>query len=181
MIVRSTIPFQAYNELNIVILDHLAKLLGFSESKTHLSIISDFFASENSLEPMLRWQRESFFEWYAGTTDLDLNVLLGKMVRDNPVIPFDSSLLGASPKNIQIPPLTVALVPVSWRDSELTVASWVPGLETLVDQREFQLLNQFWGVRRIGIVWSEPRLLRETIKQFVNASEDIVFQRVDGS
>ncbi|MGA8476747.1 MAG: hypothetical protein WB696_02190, partial [Chthoniobacterales bacterium] len=145
MIVRSTIRFQGYNELNIVILDHLAKLLGFSESKTDLSIISDFFASENSLEPMLRWQRESFFEWYAGTTDLDLNVLLGKMVRDNPVIPFDLSLLGASPKNIQIPPLTVPLVPVSWRDSELTVTSWIPGLEALVDRREFQLLNQFWG------------------------------------
>ena len=181
MIVRSTIRFQGYNELNIVILDHLAKLLGFSESKTGLSIISDFFASENSLEPTLRWQRESFFEWYAGTTDLDLNVLLGKMVRDNPVIPFDLSLLGASPKNIQIPPLTVPLVPVSWRDSELTVASWIPGLEALVDRREFQLLNQFWGVRRIGIVWSEPRLLRETIKQFVNAIDSRpIDRRIEG-
>ena len=71
MIVSSTLPSQGYNELDIVILDHLAKLLGFSESKTDVSIISDFFASENNLEPMLRWQRESFLEWYAGTNGKD--------------------------------------------------------------------------------------------------------------
>ena len=120
---------------------------------------------------MLRWQRESFLEWYARKTDLDLNVLLGKIVSDNPVIPFAPGLLGASPKTIQIPPLTVPLVPVSWRDSEITITSWVPGLETLLDLREFDLLNEFWGVRRIGVVWSEPRLLRETVKQFASAIE----------
>jgi hypothetical protein len=169
MIVRSIVPSQGYNELNIVILEHLAKLLGLSESRSDVSIISDFFASEISLEPIVRWQRESFLEWYAGKTDLDLNVLLGKMVRDHPVTPFDSGLLGASPKNIQIPPLTVPLVPVSRRDSEVSVASWIPGLEVLLDRREFELLNQFWGVRRIGVVWSEPAPLRETIKQFINA------------
>jgi type II secretory ATPase GspE/PulE/Tfp pilus assembly ATPase PilB-like protein len=158
-----------YEDLNIVILDHLAKLLGLRESRSDVSVIFDFFASENGLEPIVRWQQESFLEWYAAKTDLDLNVLLAKMVRDSPVTPFDSSLLGASPKNVQIPPLSVPLVPVSRRDSDLTVASWIPGLEALLVRRELELLNQFWGVRRIGVVWSEPGNLRETIKQFVNA------------
>jgi type IV pilus assembly protein PilB len=181
MIVRSILPSQGYNELNIVILDHLAKLLGLRESRSDVSIISDFLASVNSLEPIVRWQRESCLEWYAAKTDLDLNVLLGKMVRDNQVTPFDSSLLGASPKNVQIPPLTVPLMPVSRRDSELTVASWIPGLEALLDRREFELLNQFWGVRRIGVVWSEPGNLRETIKQFINAIDlRPVNRRIEG-
>lgn len=169
MIVRSIVPSQGYNELNIVILYHLAKLLGLDESKNDLSLIFDFFASENSLEPTARWQREAFLEWYAHKTDLDLNLLLSKIVRDNPVIPFDSSLLGVSPKTVQIPPLAIPLVPVSRRDSELTLVSWVPGLETLLCRREFELLNDFWGVRRISVVWSEPGPLRETIKQFASA------------
>ena len=181
MIVRSIVPSQGYDVLNIVILDHLLKLLGLSGSRSDISIISDFFMFENSLEPMVRWQRGSFLEWYAEKTDLPLNVLLGKIVRDYPVIPFDSGLLGASPKNVQIPPLTVPLVPVSRRDSELTLTSWIPGIEALLDRREFELLNQFWGVRRIGVVWSEPGPLRETIKKFVNGIDSRpADRRLDG-
>jgi type IV pilus assembly protein PilB len=169
MIVRSTVPSKGYSELNNVIHYHLGKLLGLGEAKNDLSLMFDSFASETSLEPTALWQRESFLEWYAHKTDLDLNVLLSKMVRDNPVIPFDPSLLGVSPKAVQIPPLTVSLIPVSRRDLEVTVASWVPGLETLLERREFELLNAFWGVRRISVVWSEPGTLRETIKQFASA------------
>jgi type II secretory ATPase GspE/PulE/Tfp pilus assembly ATPase PilB-like protein len=169
MIVRSTAPSQGYNELNNVILCHLAKLLGLGESKNDLSVIFDFFASESSLEPTIRWQREAFFEWYAHKTDLDLNVLLNKIVRENSVVPFDPSLLGVSPKTVQMPPLMIPLVPVSRRDSELTVVSWVPGFETLLCRPEFELLNEFWGVRRISVVWSEPGLLRERVKQFIAA------------
>jgi hypothetical protein len=168
MIVRSTVPSQGYDVLNIVILDHLVKMLGLSGSRSDVSTISDFFVFENSLEPIVRWQRGSFLEWYAEKADLPLNVLLAKIVRDHPVIPFDSGLLGAFPKNVQIPPLTVPLVPVSRRDSELTLTSWIPGMETLLDRHEFELLNQFWGVQRISVVWSEPGSLRETIKQIVN-------------
>jgi type II secretory ATPase GspE/PulE/Tfp pilus assembly ATPase PilB-like protein len=171
MILRSIVPSQGYNELDIVILDHLAKVLGLNKSRTDASIVSDFLMSENSFEPTVRWQRESFLESYAEKIDLDLNVLLSKIVRDYPVIPFDSSLLGSSPKSIQIPPLTVPLVPVSRRDSDLTLASWIPGLETLLERPAFELLNQFWGVRRIGVVWSEPGPLRETIKQFIDGIE----------
>src|ERR1700732_1093674 len=109
MIVRSTEPSQGYNELNNVIHYYLAKLLGLTDAKNGFSIIFNFFSSETNLEPMARWQRESFLEWYARKTDLDLNVLLGKIVRDNPVIPFAPGLLGASPKAVQIPPLTVPL------------------------------------------------------------------------
>jgi type IV pilus assembly protein PilB len=171
MIVRSTEPSQGYNELNNVIHCYLAKLLGLTDAKNGFSIIFNFFSSETNLEAMARWQRESFLEWYARKTDLDLNVLLGKIVRDNPVIPFAPGLLGASPKAVQIPPLTVPLVPVSRRDLEITITSWVPGLETLLTLREFDLLNEFWGVRRIGVVWSEPEALRETVKRFASAIE----------
>jgi type II secretory ATPase GspE/PulE/Tfp pilus assembly ATPase PilB-like protein len=169
MIVRSKTPSVGYNELNLAIVDHLRKLLELREERNDVSVVFDFFVAENKLQPLVRWQRASFLEHYAAKTDLDLNVLLGKMVRDSQVTPFDSSLLGASPKNVQIPPLTVPLVPVSRRDSELTIASWIPGLEILLDRREFELLNQFWGVRRIGVVWSEPGNLRETIKRFIDA------------
>jgi type II secretory ATPase GspE/PulE/Tfp pilus assembly ATPase PilB-like protein len=162
------VPSQGYDVLNVVILDHLVKVLGLSGSRSDVSTISDFFVFENSLEPMVRWQRGSFLECYAEKADLPLNVLLAKIVREHPVIPFDSGLLGAFPKNVQIPPLTVPLVPVSRRDSEITLTSWIPGMEALLDRREFELLNQFWGVQRISVVWSEPGSLRETIKQIVN-------------
>jgi type II secretory ATPase GspE/PulE/Tfp pilus assembly ATPase PilB-like protein len=168
MIVRSIVPSHGYDVLNVIILDHLVKVLGLSGSRSDVSTISDFFVFENSLEPMVRWQRASFLECYAEKVDLPLNVLLAKIVREHPVIPFDSGLLGAFPKNVQIPPLTVPLVPVSRRDSELTLTSWIPGMEALLDRREFELLNQFWGVQRISVVWSEPGSLRETIKQIVN-------------
>jgi type II secretory ATPase GspE/PulE/Tfp pilus assembly ATPase PilB-like protein len=172
---------QGYNELNILILYHLARLLGLGDSENNLSIILDFFASENTLEPVPRWERESFIEWYAYKTDLDLNVLLGKMVRDTPVIPFDPSLLGASPKAVQIPPLAVPVVPISRRDPEITVVSWVPGLETLLDRPEFKLLNDFWGVQRISAVWSEPRPLCETIKQLASTVDlRPVERRIEG-
>jgi type II secretory ATPase GspE/PulE/Tfp pilus assembly ATPase PilB-like protein len=168
MIVRSIVPSQRYDVLNVVILDHVVKVLGLSGSRSDVSTISDFFVFENSLEPMVRWQRASFLECYAEKADLPLNVLLAKIVREHPVIPFDSGLLGAFPKNVQIPPLTVPLVPVSRRDSELTLTSWIPGMEALLARREFELLNQFWGVQRISVVWSEPGSLREAIKQIVN-------------
>ncbi|HZC34877.1 MAG TPA: hypothetical protein VE242_04650, partial [Chthoniobacterales bacterium] len=148
MIVRSIELSQGYNELNNVIVYHLSKLLGLGESKEDLSVIFDFFALEISLEPTTRWQREAFLEWYAHKTDLNLNVLLNKIVRETSVVPFDSSLIGVSPRTVQMPPLAVPLVPVSQRDSELTVVSWVPGLETLLCRPEFELLNEFWGIRR---------------------------------
>jgi hypothetical protein len=177
MIAGSIVPSAGYDELNFVILNHLAKLLELTESRSDVSIVFDFFAAENSLEPIVRWQRESFLERYAAKTDLDINVLLRKLVRESQVTPFDSGLLGASPKSVQIPPLTVPLLPVSRRDSELTIASWIPGLETLLVQGEFELLNQFWGVQRIGVVWSEPGNLRETIKRLIDA---IDFRPVNG-
>ena len=180
MIVRSIVPSQGYDELNTAILNHLVKLLGLTGSRSNTSIISEFFVSENSLEPMVRWQRESLLEWYAEKIDLDLNVFLSKIARDYSVIPFDSSLLGASPRNVQIPPLAVPLVPVSRRASEITLASWIPGMETLLDRREFELLNQFWGVRRIGVVWSEPGPLRETLKQFANRIDMRSADRIEG-
>jgi hypothetical protein len=177
MIARPIESSPGYDELNFAILNHLAKLLELTEPGSDVSIIFDFFAAENRFEPIVRWQRESFLEWYAAKTDLDVNVLLGKLVRDSQGTPFDSGLLGASPKSVQIPPLTVPLVPVSRRDSELTIASWIPELETLLVRREFELLNQFWGARRIGVVWSEPGNLRETIKRLIDA---IDLRPVDG-
>ena len=169
MIVRSIELSQGYNELNNVIVYHLSKLLGLGESKEDLSVIFDFFALESGLEPTTRWQREAFLEWYAHKTDLNLNVLLNKIVRETSVVPFDSSLIGVSPRTVQMPPLAVPLVPVSRRDSELTVVSWVPGLETLLCRPEFELLNEFWGIRRFSVLWSDPGSLRETIKQLVGA------------
>ena len=95
MIVRSIAPSIDYDELDLAVLDHLAKLLGLREARSDVSIVFDFFAAENTLEPIVRWQRDSFLERYAAKAGLDLNVLLGKMVRDSQVTPFDSSLLGA--------------------------------------------------------------------------------------
>jgi type IV pilus assembly protein PilB len=169
MIVRSTARSQGYNDLETLILYHLARLLGFSEEPSDLSVVFDFFASESNLEPLLRWEKESFLEWYSHQTDLDLSILLNKLVRDTSVIPFSSDLLGASPKAVQIPPLSVPLVPVSRRDSELTIVSWIPGLEVLLQRPEFELLNGFWGVEHLTVVWTEPGQLRETIKQFAGA------------
>jgi type II secretory ATPase GspE/PulE/Tfp pilus assembly ATPase PilB-like protein len=171
MFARSTAPIPGNDVLDTAIYCHLANLLGLGGPGDDSSALFDFLSSERGLEPAARWQRESFLEWYSRKADLDLNVLLAKVIWETPVVPFAPTLLGISPKAVQMPALAVPLLPVSRRDSEITIVSWVPGMEKLLTFHEFERLNLFWGVQRINVLWSEAAPLRETLKQLISATD----------
>jgi type II secretory ATPase GspE/PulE/Tfp pilus assembly ATPase PilB-like protein len=168
VLARPNVSMQSYDALDTAIYCHLANVLGLADQGDDSAILFDFLSSEHGLEPAACWQRESFLEWYARKADLDLNVLLTKVIRETSVVPFDPALLGVSPKTVQLPPLAVPFVPISRRESEVTILSWVPGLEALLRVRGFERLNAFWGVDQINVLWSDPAPLREAIKQLPN-------------
>jgi type II secretory ATPase GspE/PulE/Tfp pilus assembly ATPase PilB-like protein len=62
-----------------------------------------------------------------------------------------------------MPALSVPLLPVARTLNELTVASSIPGLDGLLQQPEFQVLNAFWGVPKLTAVWCEPDHLRHVL------------------
>ena len=144
---------------------HLARLLGLSALDQEFSLVSEFVRGLIDLAPIEAWERDSFLEQYCQRVDLDLSSVLAKLLRDTPGPGFDPTLLGLPAVAVPIPPLIVPLLPVAWREKEVTIASYVPGLNRLLLEPVFQTLNVFWGVERINCVWSEPAHLREIIRQ----------------
>src|SRR5260221_6267765 len=68
-----------------------------------------------------------------------------------------------------MPALAVPLLPVARNPGEATIASSIPGLDTLLQQPEFQVLNAFWGVPKLTAVWCEPDHLRQVLSQVADA------------
>jgi type II secretory ATPase GspE/PulE/Tfp pilus assembly ATPase PilB-like protein len=143
---------------------HLADLLGIKELNNEFAFILGWMGEFARLDPAIAWTRNSFLEEYAQKLDLELNSILGSLLRDNPTSAFDPTILAASPTRISLPPIAVPLVPVASREREITVASSIPGLNRLLEMDDFHVLNRFWAVKRINAVWCEPGPLREMIR-----------------
>jgi type IV pilus assembly protein PilB len=157
---------------------HLAHLLGLRELNDDFAFLLGFLGDTASRSPEEAWQRKSFLEEYAERVDLDLTSLCTKLLRENPAPPFNPTILGLSPGTLKIPPIAVPLFGVCHRPDEVTIACSIPGFNKLLQTEEFHVLNRFWGVGHLTMVWVEPGHLRDVIRQ---AGQQLDFQPVADS
>jgi general secretion pathway protein E len=155
---RQSEPLQ---NLNHLLHFHVARLLGIRENE--LRFLLEHIESSDATNPMAIWQTDSLIERYSKNFDLELGSILSKLIRDSALTPFDPTLLRFSPNGLRIPVLSVPLLPVARTLKELTIASSIPGLDRLLQQPEFQVLNAFWGVPKLTAVWCEPDHLRQVL------------------
>jgi type II secretory ATPase GspE/PulE/Tfp pilus assembly ATPase PilB-like protein len=147
--------------LNHLLHFHVARLLGIRENE--LRFLLEHIESSDATNPMAIWQTDSLIERYSKNFDLELGSILSKLIRDSALTPFDPTLLRFSPDGVRMPALSVPLLPVARTLNELTIASSIPGLDALLQQPEFQVLNVFWGVPKLTAVWCEPDHLRHVL------------------
>jgi type II secretory ATPase GspE/PulE/Tfp pilus assembly ATPase PilB-like protein len=155
---RQSEPLQ---NLNHLLHFHVARLLGIRESE--LRFLLEHIESSDATNPMAIWQTDSLIERYSKNFDLELGSILSKLIRDGALTPFDPTLLRFSPNGVRMPALSVPLLPVARTLNELTIASSVPGLDALLQQPEFEVLNAFWGVPKLTAVWCEPDHLKHVL------------------
>jgi hypothetical protein len=144
---------------------HLAQLLGLSARSPDFGLLLGYRQKMAKIGVPDVWSQNSFLEDYAQRMDLDLHVVFAKLLRDNPSTPLNPAIFGLSPAAASMPPILFPLFPISQRENEITIVSGVPGLNRLLGRRDFQCLNEFWGVERVNAVWAEPAHLREAIRQ----------------
>jgi type II secretory ATPase GspE/PulE/Tfp pilus assembly ATPase PilB-like protein len=142
---------------------YLALLLGLGSGSPDLGIMLEYSQRTAQMAVLDVWSQNSFLEEYAQKMDLDLSLVLGKLLRENPSVPLNPAIFGHSAAMTRMPPLVFPLFPVSQRENEITIVSGVPGLNRLLQMRYFRCLNEFWGVERVNAVWAEPGHLREAI------------------
>ena len=147
-----------------VLYRHLVQLLGLKRSPD-LSLLLGHRQKMAKLAVRDVWSQNSFLEDYAQKLDLDLHVVFGKLLRENPSTPLNPAIFGVSPVVTSMPPILFPLYPISQRDNEITIVSEVPGLNRLLPGDDFRCLNEFWGVEHLNAVWAEPAHLREAIRQ----------------
>jgi type II secretory ATPase GspE/PulE/Tfp pilus assembly ATPase PilB-like protein len=146
-----------------VLYRHLVQLLGLKRSPD-LSLLLGHRQKMAKLAVRDVWSQNSFLEDYAQKLDLDLHVVFGKLLRENPSTPLNPAIFGVSPVVTSMPPILFPLYPISQRDNEITIVSEVPGLNRLLPGDDFRCLNEFWGVEHLNAVWAEPAHLREAIR-----------------
>jgi type IV pilus assembly protein PilB len=152
---------ESLENLNHLLHFHVARLLGIRESELHFLL--EHIESCDATDPMAIWQADSLVERYSKNFDLELGSILSKLIRDSGLTPFDPTLLRFSPHGVRMPALSVPLLPVAGTLNELTIASSIPGLDVLLQKSEFQILNIFWGVPKLTVVWCEPDQLRQAL------------------
>ncbi|MBV8814531.1 MAG: Flp pilus assembly complex ATPase component TadA [Verrucomicrobia bacterium] len=161
--------WQASFDLNCFLHLQVAGALGITE-KDLRPLLARIFAAEAE-NPMTIWQQDSLIERYSNTLDLDLSAIFTNLIRDYGLTPFDPTLLRFSPNAVKIPPLAVPLLPVARTNDTVTIASYVPNLDLLLQEREFQTLNRFWGVPQLTSVWCEPEHLRLVLNRLTENFE----------
>src|SRR6201987_6213375 len=153
--------FEPLQNLNHLLHFQVARFLGIGENE--LRFLLEHIESSDAKDPIAIWQTDSLIERYSKNFDLELGSIVSKLIRDSALPPLDPTLLRFSPNGLSMPALSVPLLPVSRTLNELTVASSIPGLDGLLQQPEFQVLNAFWGVPKLTAVWCEPDHLRHVL------------------
>lgn len=154
----------AFAECNRSLLKHLAAVMGVKAGEFGSLCPNAGEPCDAQVQLPSLWQQDSVLETYCRRVDLDLSSFLSKIVREYPTPAFNPTILGLSPADVAIPPLAIPLMPVASRNGEITVVSWVPGLNRLLVNPAAWVLNAFWGVTSIHALWCEPAHLREALR-----------------
>ncbi|MBV9107105.1 MAG: Flp pilus assembly complex ATPase component TadA [Verrucomicrobia bacterium] len=124
------------------------------------------------------WQQRSFYELLVESNQGEANAakssheLFVSIFRSNrqmaPTAIDFGSYFPAAVEQINIPPVLVPIVPISYRfgacdpvADEVTVVSWIPGLELEMRTPYSAALNEFFGARRVSCLWADPGALRK--------------------
>ena len=160
--------------LDALLFRHLAHLLGLHAGSSDFGLLLSYSQRMANMAVADVWAQNSFLEEYAQKTDLDLNLVFAKLLRENTGAPINPVIFGHSPATNRVPPLIFPLLPISQRADEVTIVSSIPGLNRLLEKEDLRCLNEFWGVERVNAVWAEPGHLREVIRRI---SSQINFTR----
>jgi type II secretory ATPase GspE/PulE/Tfp pilus assembly ATPase PilB-like protein len=124
------------------------------------------------------WQQRSFYELLTGDGrgeesapkschDLFVSIFRSNRHLSPAAIDFESYFPSAL-EQVNIPPVPIPILPVSYRfkpgdpvADEVTVVSWIPGLELEVRAQHWGALNEFFVARRVSCLWAEPEAIRK--------------------
>ena len=136
----------------------------------------DLLSRCDSLEDA--WQQRSFYEVAidngeggAGVPesshDLFVNIFRSNRHLSPAAIDFEN-YFPAALQQVNIPPVPIPIVPVSYRfkpgdpvADEVTVVSWIPGLDLEMQTQYWGALNEFFVARRVSCLWAEPQAIRK--------------------
>jgi type II secretory ATPase GspE/PulE/Tfp pilus assembly ATPase PilB-like protein len=172
--------FWMADPLNILIQTVFTKAFNLEDSEIELANAQvlqyiDFLSRAKTLEEA--WQQRSFYELLidngegAENAPKSSHELFVSIFRSNrqmtpSAIDFET-YFPAALEQINIPPVPVPIIPISYRirpgDSiadEVTVVSWIPGLELEMRTPHWWALNEFFAARRVSCLWAEPEAIR---------------------
>jgi type II secretory ATPase GspE/PulE/Tfp pilus assembly ATPase PilB-like protein len=135
----------------------------------------EFLSRSKTLEEA--WQQRSFYELLADNSggaesapkssdQLFVSIFRSNRQMAPTAIDFEA-YFPAALEQVNIPPVPVPIVPISYRFTpgatvaeEVTVVSWIPGLELEMRTPHWAALNEFFSARRVSCLWAEPEAIR---------------------
>src|SRR5260370_20695833 len=167
--------------LNILIQTVLTKAFSLEDAEVDVANgqvlqYMELLSESKTLEEA--WQQRSFYELMVDHNQGEENApkschdLFVSIFRSNrrlspAAIDFES-YFPAALEQVNIPPVPIPIVPISYRfrpadpvADEVTVVSWIPGLDLEMRTQYWGALNEFFVARRVSCLWSEPEAIRK--------------------
>ena len=172
--------FWMADPLNILIQTVLTKAFNLEDAEVDVAngqVLQyiEFLSRSKTLDEA--WQQRSFYELLVDNNASEENALRSShelftsIFRNNrhmaqAAIDFDTYFPPAI-EQVNIPPVPVPIVPISYRfkpgdpvADEVTVVTWIPGLELEMRTPHWGALNEFFVARRVSCLWAEPEAIR---------------------
>jgi type II secretory ATPase GspE/PulE/Tfp pilus assembly ATPase PilB-like protein len=125
--------------------------------------LQEHFRELEGVSPLQAWQNDTYLELYpqqAGWTHERAFETLNQQYGEK-TPPVRLELLNIAIP-LHLPPLPVALVPIARHplSGAMTLATWVPGLGSILSSPGAEVLRDFWCTDFIQCVWSSPASIR---------------------
>jgi type II secretory ATPase GspE/PulE/Tfp pilus assembly ATPase PilB-like protein len=161
-----------WETLTTLIQHTLVRMLELDLDSQAFAQLEDYFRELEAMPPIQAWQHESCLElcsqsdseWTAERVFEALNRQYGEKAP-----PVRLELLNVSVP-LHVPPLPVPFVPIARHplSGAMTVATWIPGLSSVLESAPADILREFWCTDFIQCVWSSPA----SIRAFLGASHE---------
>ena len=182
--------FWLADPLSILIQTVLTKAFSLEDAEVDVVNVLQYMellSQSKSIEEA--WQQRSFYELLADNNqgeddvsrsshDLFVNIFRSNRQMVPAAIDF-GSYFPAALEQVNIPPVPVPIVPISYRfkpadpvADEVTVVSWIPGLELEMRTPYWGALNEFFVARRVSCLWAEPEAIRRVSSDRASTSQN---------